>query len=93
MTFNVVRIIEKNPPEKVEPIEWILATNLDTSNADEAFLIVQYYVQLWKIERFHYVLKSGCKVEEIQQRSVERIKPLLIMYSIIAVFILSMTLS
>ncbi|GHU28445.1 hypothetical protein FACS1894152_6160 [Bacilli bacterium] len=45
------------------------------------------YIQRWKIECFHYVLKSGCNIEKIQQRSVARIETLLLMYSIIAVFI------
>jgi hypothetical protein len=93
ITFNVVRIVEKNPMDDVEAIEWILATNLDVSSAEEAFLVVQYYVERWKIERFHHVLKSGCNVEKIQQRNVERIKPLMLIYSVIALYILAMTLS
>ena len=45
----------------------------------------------WKIERFHYVLKSGCQAEKIQQRTYERINAVLLIYSVIAVFILAMT--
>jgi hypothetical protein len=93
LTFNVVRVIEKNPPAGVEPIEWLLATNLTVSNAEDAFRIVRYYVERWKIERFHHVLKSGCKVEKIQQRDVKQILPLMLIYSIIALYILSITLA
>jgi hypothetical protein len=91
--FNVVRIVEKNPPENCEPIEWFLATNLSVTTAEEAFKIVQYYVQRWKIERFHHVLKSGCNIEKIQQRSYDGIVPMLLIYSVIASYILAMTIT
>jgi hypothetical protein len=92
VTLNVVHIVEKNPLENCEPIEWFLATNLPISNAIEAYKIVQYYVQRWKIERFHHVLKSGCNIEKIQQRSYDKIVPMLLMYSVIAAYILAMTI-
>jgi hypothetical protein len=89
LSLNIVRIVEIS--ETDEPIEWILATNLPVETAGEAMIVVQYYVQRWKIERFHYILKSGCKVEEIQQRSVERILPVIFLCSMIANFILALT--
>jgi len=52
---------------------------------------VEYYIQRWKIERFHFVLKSGCKVEEIQQRSYDRMKPMLLLLSVIAIYIMVIT--
>ena len=89
--MNIVRITEICMPDGNEKIEWILATNLPVKNADNAIKIVEYYVQRWKIERFHFVLKSGCEVEEIQQRSYERIKPVLFLKSVIAMFIMTIT--
>ena len=90
LTLTMVRITEIDASG--EPVEWLLATNLPIANADEAMVVVGYYVQRWKIEQFHRVLKGGCQVEKIQQRSYERIKPVLFIYSLIAVFILAMTL-
>jgi len=89
--MNIVRITEINPENEENKIEWILATNLPVNNADDAIKIVEYYVQRWKIERFHFVLKSGCKVEEIQQRTYERIKPVIFIKSVIAMFIMTIT--
>jgi hypothetical protein len=43
------------------------------------------------IERFHYVLKSGCTIEKLQERSIDKTVALILMYSIIAVMILNMT--
>ena len=91
LTLNLVRITEINPPNGQSPIEWILATSLPLNSDSDVMTIVQYYVQRWKIERFHFVLKSGCNAEKIQQRTYERIKPVLLIYSVIALFIMTMT--
>jgi hypothetical protein len=91
LRMNIVRITEINLNETQTPIEWILATNLEIKNAEDAMLIVEYYVQRWKIERFHFVLKSGCNAEKIQQRTFEKIKPMLLIYSVIAMFIMTVT--
>ena len=89
LVLNLVRITEIG--ESKDPIEWLLATNMPVENAEDAIKIVGYYVQRWKIERFHYILKSGCQVEKIQQRTYERIQSMLLIYSVIAAFILAMT--
>jgi hypothetical protein len=91
IAMNLVRITEINSPEGHEPIEWIIATNLPIGSAADAMTVVEYYIQRWKIERFHYVLKSGCKAEKIQQRTFERIKPVLLIYSVIALYIMTVT--
>jgi hypothetical protein len=90
LTLNLVRITEIDASG--EPIEWLLATNLPISTDDDVMEVVGYYVQRWKIEQFHHVLKSGCQAEKIQQRTYERIKPMMLIYSVIAVFILALTL-
>jgi len=90
LTLNLVRITEIDASG--EPIEWLLATNLPITNDSDVMEVVGYYVQRWKIEQFHHVLKSGCQAEKIQQRTYERIKPVLFIYSVIAVFILALTL-
>jgi hypothetical protein len=91
LPVNLVRITELSPPNDREPIEWILATSLPLHTISDAMTIVEYYVQRWKIERFHYVLKSGVGAEKIQQRTYERIKPVLLIYSVIALFIMAVT--
>jgi hypothetical protein len=90
LTLNLVRITEIGDTTD-EPIEWILATNIPVLTAEDAMKIVTYYVHRWKIERFHYILKSGCQVERIQQRTYERILPIILLYSVISVYLLAMT--
>jgi len=89
LSLNIVRVVEVS--QTPSPMEWLLATNLPICDANAAMQVVEYYVQRWKIERFHYVLKSGYKVEYIQQRTVDRILPVIFICSMIANFVLAMT--
>lgn len=89
LTFILVREIDA--PEGQEPITWYLGTTLNVNDAEEAAEKVSWYVQRWKIERFHYVLKQGCAVEELQARSIEILRKEILMYSIIAVRLLHLT--
>ncbi|GHT98147.1 hypothetical protein FACS1894126_3300 [Alphaproteobacteria bacterium] len=91
VAVNVIYVREKSDDLSIEPIEWILATNDPVNSIDDAREKIENYVQRWKIERFHYVLKSGCTVEKIQEREVSKIVALLLMYSIISFFIMNLT--
>jgi len=89
--LNMLRLAEEFPPEGSNPIEWLLITNLDVKSADDVLRVAGYYKQRWKIERFHFVLKSGCTIEKIQQRSVDGIELVIFMYSIISIHIMQLT--
>ena len=45
----------------------------------------------WKIERFHFILKSGCKIEKNQAREYGRLSFLTLLCSVIAMQILNLT--
>lgn len=45
----------------------------------------------WKIEHFHFILKSRYKIEKNQAREYERLKFLVLLYSVIALQILNLT--
>jgi hypothetical protein len=89
--LNAILVKEVNPPEGIEAIEWLLLTTLEINSLDDALKYVRWYSYRWLIERFHYVLKSGCLIEEIQLEESDRIKKALSTYSIVACKILSMT--
>ena len=74
-----------------EAIEWFLMTNVPVESFEEAYEMVCWYTQRWKIERFHYVLKSGCAVEKLQERSIDKTTVLVLMYSVIAAAIMNLT--
>jgi len=89
LEMTLLRVVEATAESK--PLEWIIATNISVCDATSAMKVVEYYGHRWKIERFHYILKSGCQVEKIQQRTYERILAVLLIYSVIAAFLLSLT--
>ncbi len=91
LDITIVLAKEINAPEGISPIEWYLETNIFINSFEEAIEKVRWYTQRWKIERFHYVLKNGCEVEELQQHDAEILKKLILMYSIISIRILNIT--
>lgn len=75
-----------------ENIRWILFTTLDISTNKAVLDVVQYYKHRWLIERFHYTLKSGCGIEDIQLKNIESIQKAIIFHSITACQILRLTI-
>lgn len=75
---------EKAPPAGVESIEWLLLTNLPIGDGQEAAEMVDWYVCRWQIEVYFRTLKSGCKVEQLQLQSRDRLEVALAFYMIVA---------
>jgi len=80
----VVSAVEIDTPTGEEGISWQLITNVPTECFEDAVARVAWYAQRWKIEIFHRTLKSGCKVEELQSDSAEKLGKLIAVYSILA---------
>jgi hypothetical protein len=81
---NAILVREEQPPEGEEPIEWLLLTSLPIATFEEACTVVSYYCCRWEIEVFFRVLKSGCKIEELQFHREDRLQVCLAMYLIVA---------
>jgi hypothetical protein len=84
VTVTAILVREDVPPEGETPIEWLLLTTLEVPDAEHARRIIGFYGLRWLIERYHFVLKSGCGIEESQLRSVERLECLLALYCVVA---------
>jgi hypothetical protein len=69
--LHVIYVKEEKPTPRKEPIEWFLATSESVHSVEDAYEYVGYYMQRWKIEQFHYVLKSGCGIEKLQERRID----------------------
>jgi hypothetical protein len=80
----VVDVVEPQPPAGEAAIHWVLLTSLPVTTVEQAQQIVRWYTGRWLVERFHYVLKSGCKLEESQLRQADRLERLLAVYSVVA---------
>jgi hypothetical protein len=82
--LQAVGVFEINPPADQEPVEWILLTSLPAETFAQATRIILAYVLRWKIEEFHRILKSGCRVEQINLRDKESLLPAVALYFIVA---------
>ncbi len=82
--IQAVLFLEKEPPEGSDPIEWLILTTLKVSTIEEAITILKYYKIRWQIEIYFRILKSGCKVEELQLEEKERLEPCIALYMSIA---------
>lgn len=71
--------------------EWFLLTTVKAESEKDIGKLVQYYAHRWKIERFHFILKSGCNIEKNQAREYGKLAFLTLLYSVIAMQILNLT--
>lgn len=87
-----VYAVEENPPELTATISWMLLTTEEVACFDDACRIVQWYTCRWMIEVYFKVLKSGCKSEERQLETAERLIRCLALDSIVAWRVLYLTI-
>ena len=80
----MVHAREERPPAKTEPLEWFLLTTVPVRSADDATRILQCYALRRRIEDYFRILKSGCKVEELQQHTAERLERVIAIKMVIA---------
>src|SRR5262249_34052422 len=67
---HLVRVSEIDPPPDVEPVEWILFTNLPIDTPEAIADVVDHYRARWLIEEYFKALKTGCSLEERQLESL-----------------------
>jgi hypothetical protein len=92
LEVGAVEVVEQQPPEGVAALHWRLLTSLPVATRAQAEQVVGYYRQRWLVERFHYVLKAGCRVEHLQLERVERLERAVASYSLVAWRLLWLTL-
>ena len=88
----VVHVVEPSPPADAEPVEWFLLTTCAITTADQAQECLRWYCLRWRIEDWHRVLKSGCRIEALQHKTAERLKRAIAINLVIAWRIMLMTL-
>ncbi len=67
-------------------------TTINIGSAEDAVSCLRWYCLRWRIEDFHRVLKSGCRVEQIAHETAERIRRAIAINLVIAWRIMLMTL-
>jgi len=84
LTLWAIEAREVRAPKGVSPIVWRLVTTLPVTNVEEACQKVAWYAQRWQIEVMHKVLKSGCKIEQRQLETAERLERVLAVDQVVA---------
>ncbi|MFH1185290.1 MAG: IS4 family transposase [Chloroflexota bacterium] len=88
----VVHALEENPPADAEAVEWFLLTTIPVTSAADAEQCLRWYCLRWRIEDWHRVLKSGCRIEDVAHESAERLRRAIGINLVIAWRIMLMTL-
>jgi hypothetical protein len=83
-TLQLVLVEECDPPAGIKPLRWLLWTTLPVTTWEEALAVVEAYRARWLIERYHYVLKSGCGIEQLQLETAERLERALAVCCVVA---------
>jgi hypothetical protein len=87
---NVIEVVEVNPLEGVQPIRWVLLTSLPVAKFDDAWVVIGYYELRWLVEEYHKALKTGCRTESRQLKTVGRLEAFVGLTSVVAVRLLKL---
>lgn len=75
LPFEVVEVLETDPPRGATRIHWRLLTSCPVKNTDQMLQVVAGYTKRWHIETFHNAWKSGVTdVESSQLRDLDRFR-------------------
>jgi hypothetical protein len=83
--------VEESPAAGQPPLHWLLLTTLPVPDFAAAAELLVWYSLRWLIERFHFVLKSGCRVEELQLQQGDRLRRAVAVCSLVALTVLGLT--
>ena len=84
----VVHVKEIEIKPGITPIEWYLFTTVPITSLADAVRVIQYYSKRWTIERFHYILKQGLRIERLQFDNYKRLTNAIQLYLIIGWYLL-----
>jgi hypothetical protein len=84
LPLQAILVEEEAPPPGCKAITWLLLTTLPIETLAQAEQAVQWYSLRWLIERYHFTLKSGCQVEELQLGTADRLYRAVATYALVA---------
>lgn len=90
MKVWVVRVWEVDPPKDQERLDWILMTNEPVECFESAYRVVGWYECRWIIEEYHKGIKTGCRIEDLQFTSEDRLQPAIALLSVVTLTLLQM---
>lgn len=88
----VVHVRETRAPAGAGRLEWFLLSTREIATVEQACECVRWYCLRWRIEDWHRVLKSGCRVEALQHKTATRLQRAIAFNLVIAWRIMLLTL-
>ena len=88
--MNVVEVREVGAPAGVEPIVWVLLTDLPCETFAQARRAIALYEQRWIIEEYHKALKTGTRIEDAQLETGRQVQALFGVLALVAVRLLEL---
>ena len=79
------------PADGTAPLDWLLLTTLAVTSFAQATEKLTWYTRRWGIEVYHRTLKSGCRIEERQLGTAQRLTACLAIDLVVAWRILHLT--
>jgi len=86
----VIHVWGPEPPDGVEPLEWVLLSSVPTQTFEDVQERVDWYRARWMVEDFHQGLKTGCQIEQRQVQDYDGLRTLLGLLAPMAVRLLQL---
>ena len=90
LPLYVVQVTEIAPPEGEKAIEWTLLTNEHVQRFEVAWRVTGWYERRWVVEEYHKAQKTGCRIEDMQFTTTDRLEPAIALLSVVAVTLLNL---
>jgi hypothetical protein len=90
LPLYVVQVTEVTPPKGEAAIEWTLLTNERVQTSEDALRVTGWYERRWVAEEYHKAQKTGCRVEDMQFTTTDRLEPAIVLLSVVAVTLLNL---
>ncbi len=90
VALDAILVNEVGAPAGVPPLRWLLLSSLPCAGVAAAWERVTWYTYRWRIERYHLVLKSGCRIEARQLATAARLTCCLAVSAVVAVRLLQL---
>jgi hypothetical protein len=84
LTLYALWVVEPHPPQGAKALHWVLLTTVPLRSRREALRCLRDYTRRWRIEDWHRVLKSGCRIEAHQHHTAPRLARAIALDAVIA---------
>jgi hypothetical protein len=84
LTLYALFVVEPHPPQGAKALYWVLLTTVPIRSRREALRCLRDYTLRWRIEDWHRVLKSGCRIEAHQHHTADRLARAIAIDAVIA---------